>query len=124
MRAKPSVFMMVIVAATFLACGSEEQAQVPGIEGALPDVSAEGVEGAAEAEIEIAVDESVAICLQWVQEEAYEDAVPACTEALKADPGNVDVQVALASAQENVAAEVAALTEEAMEEAEAAEETQ
>jgi thioredoxin-like negative regulator of GroEL len=120
-RAKPSVFMMVIVAATFLACGSEEQAQVPGIEGALPDVSVEGVDGVAEAEIEIAVDEAVAGCLQWVQEEAYEDAVPACTEALEADPGNVDVQVALALAQENVAA---ALTEEAMEEAEAVEETQ
>jgi Tfp pilus assembly protein PilF len=118
-RAKPSVFMMVIVAATFLACGSEEQTQAPGIEGDLPDVSA-----VAEAEVEIAIDETVAGCLQLVQEENYEDAIPTCTEALEADPGNVDVQVALALAQENVAAEVAALTDEVVEEVEATEETQ
>ncbi len=108
MRAKPSVFMMVIVAATlFLGCGSQEQAQISDAEGALPPVSAEG---------EIAIPDSVASCLQLFMQEFYEDAIPACTEALQDDPGNMEVQDALASAQRNVTAEVSALDEEALNE--------
>jgi hypothetical protein len=105
-RAKPSVFMMVIVAATFMACGSEEQTQSPGADGTPPDVSAALPE----------ISESVASCLDLVEQQEYQQAIPVCTEALGGNPDNVDVQAALETSQQEVNSQGSELTEKASKE--------
>jgi len=102
-KAKPSVFMMVIVAATFLACGSEEQTQAPATP---PDVSAALPE----------ISESVASCLDLVEQQEYQQAIPVCTEALGGNPDNVDVQAALETSQQEVNSQGSELGEKASKE--------
>lgn len=47
--------------------------------------------------------ESVRSCLELVQAARFQDAVPACTQALGEDPGNPEVKQALERAQTEVA---------------------
>ena len=108
-------FMIIVLATTFVACGSEEGAPLSesiGAEGELPEVSAPG---GVVRDLLPETAEAVTNCLDLVRRQNYQQAIPTCTEALRTDPDNFDVQTALESAQQKVASQMTELGEEALE---------
>jgi hypothetical protein len=98
MSAKKSVWAMVFP--LVLACGAEttEPGQAASPEAQTAPVSApapDSVQGA----IEQVVDPSVAQCLDLVRASKFGEAIPVCTRAQQAEPGNADVKGALENAR-------------------------
>jgi len=98
--------IVVFIATAFLvlACGAEQETtqttpaeqptQVTEPQAALPDVAAMG---------KIEIDPTVQGCLDFVTSEQWTQALSACLEAAKIEPGNTDVQAALDQARTQTA---------------------
>jgi len=85
-----------------LACGGTETAQTSGSE-AIPPVSAAGEAAPApdipEPTAAVEVAPEVASCLNLIQQQRFQEALPACLAALEADPDNLELQAAAEQAQ-------------------------
>lgn len=116
------LFPLVLVAA--LACGGESPPISDAVEGAANDVAAQAGD-AAEAQMgaaaEMAESGSAALeemtdeadnaamnCLGLVSDRNFQAAIPACTEALRSQPANLEVQRALETAKSGAAKAAAA----------------
>jgi hypothetical protein len=94
-----------------MACGEQRSAQTSA-EAESAAAMAEAVEVVEIAEIEetateieeaaTEIDPMVAGCLALIGQGEFAQAVPACQQALEVDPGNADVQAALAKAQAEI----------------------
>lgn len=88
---------LIVLALLVAACGGQEPAGEPpaAVDAAVVE---EDVAGAAGREALPDAGDAAA-CLQLVDEGKYQDAVAVCAEAAQLDPGNADVQKALADAK-------------------------
>lgn len=110
--------MRFVVVAIFLltvACGGQESGDKASVgEPTAPAASQSGSEPAASAKqaaeepVEEAVPTEVTSCLSLVKQGEYRQAVDVCLAALNVDPGNADVEAALAKARDEAAKSAAA----------------
>jgi hypothetical protein len=99
------------------ACGSQESSTVQGEPGAAPPPvsSTEPLSDIPKAAMET-ISPQVRSCLDLVGGGRFAEAIPACTQALEADPKNADVQTALNTAKEkSIASQAEAVAGQAKE---------
>jgi hypothetical protein len=110
-----SRLVAITLAALALACGPQERTQTGAPE--TPPVEAPAATGAAAPAIpetpeppaaEAAADPQAQSCLDLVASMQFVEAIPVCTAALQANPGNEAVKSALAQAQAEAAKTAAA----------------
>ncbi len=88
--------ILVLTALVAIACGGSDTAQTGGESAADKSVSAAGSGGEPP---EAAVDPQIASCLDLVTQAKFAAALPVCLAALKAHPGNAELQAAAPAAR-------------------------
>jgi len=113
-------FIVVAIFLLMVACGGQESGDKASVgEPTTPAASQSGSEPAAGAKqaaqepvaqepVEKEVPAEVTSCLSLVKQGEYRQAVDVCLAALKVDPGNTDVEAALAKARDEAAKTAAA----------------